>query len=321
MVIYQIGEEGPGGQRRVDERAAGVPPRNRIPMIRKFLNGLTDRDPADTSTDAPAKQDTVLPCIGRKSDVIPVDAETGRIFFDAAPLTGNFQASREEMAAADAIASIITSTLDIADVYDRFAGEAKKRLDIDRITIGVINHEAGSVSVKYSFSPGIPGLVVGDAVPLEKSNCQGVLADGSPLFRADIANDLRNSLDEEYLSFGLHSCAQAPLSFQGRPVGIIGLWSRRVGAYSPREQTIITRLADQIAPAVEIAELHGNRVRAEEALQAAARTAHEVNNPLAAIILAADSLSTYELSDAASADLKIISDAAYRAARILHKKL
>ena len=198
------------------------------------------------------------------------------LVFDTADLTDRLQASQEEMATVDEIARIVTSTLEVEDVYDRFADEAKKHLDIDRITIGVFNHEAGSISVKYSFSPGISGLVVGDVIPLEGSSSQAILADGLPIFRDDISNDLRNSVDVKYLSLGLRSCAQVLLNFQGRSIGIIGLWSQRVGAYGPKEQATIGRLANQIAPAVENAELYADRIQAQEDLRSSVVRARAV---------------------------------------------
>jgi len=45
------------------------------------------------------------------------------------------------------------------------------------------------------------------------------------------------------------------------------LRSSRVDAYGPREQSILERLADHIAPAIENAELYAQRTKAEEALR------------------------------------------------------
>lgn len=53
----------------------------------------------------------------------------------------------------------------------------------------------------------------------------------------------------------------------------------------------------------------------------AAGVAHEINNPLAAIILASDFLSQSGLSDEAAADVKVINDSAQRAARIVQDML
>ena len=47
-----------------------------------------------------------------------------------------------------------------------------------------------------------------------------------------------------------------PLSGRGNIIGSLTLHSRRVGAYGPREQAILERLAHQIGPAIENARLY-----------------------------------------------------------------
>ena len=73
----------------------------------------------------------------------------------------------EEMAVVDEVARIITSTLDIDEVYEQFATATKTLIDFDGITINFINHDSSTVEVAYvtessSFS-------VGDTFPLENS--------------------------------------------------------------------------------------------------------------------------------------------------------
>ena len=48
------------------------------------------------------------------------------------------------MAVADEVAQILTSTLDINEVYDRFVQELKKLLDCDRASITVIDPDSAS---------------------------------------------------------------------------------------------------------------------------------------------------------------------------------
>jgi PAS domain S-box-containing protein len=82
--------------------------------------------------------------------------------------------------------------------------------------------------------------------------------------------DARNSVDEDYQSSGLRSSAVVPLISKGRTIGSLGFRSTNPARYGPKEQAIIIRLANQIAPAVENAQLYAARVQAEEALQASA---------------------------------------------------
>ncbi len=52
------------------------------------------------------------------------------------------------------------------------------------------------------------------------------------------------------VKMGLRSRLVVPLISKGRVIGTLGLRSLRVGAYGPREQAIVERLARQIAPAI-----------------------------------------------------------------------
>jgi PAS domain S-box-containing protein len=75
----------------------------------------------------------------------------------------------EEVALADHVARVITSTLDIRQVYDRFAAELKKLVDFDRAMINII--DAAGESFKYQQVAGLvyPGQEIGDTFPLEGS--------------------------------------------------------------------------------------------------------------------------------------------------------
>ena len=59
----------------------------------------------------------------------------------------------EEMDLADQVARIVTSTLNIHEVYEKFALELKKLVDFDRATINVIDHQTQTYTLKYLYGP------------------------------------------------------------------------------------------------------------------------------------------------------------------------
>ena len=48
---------------------------------------------------------------------------------------------------------VASSTLDIEEVYERFALEMKKLVDFDRAVIDVIDRESETAILKYRFDP------------------------------------------------------------------------------------------------------------------------------------------------------------------------
>jgi two-component system KDP operon response regulator KdpE len=177
------------------------------------------------------------------------------------------QAAAEEKAVLDAVARIITSTLDIDQVYERFAAEVKKLVDFDRVAVHVIDHDAGTFTPKYLSGVNWEGREVGAIVPLEGTLVEALLRTGRPHRREDIAAGGSFAYDEARLAAGLRSILTVPLFNKGSVAGTLGVISRRAGAYGPREQAIVERLADQIAPAVENTRLYQEAKEAEEELR------------------------------------------------------
>jgi len=165
------------------------------------------------------------------------------------------QASVEEMDLADEVAQIITSTLNSEEVYEKFALELKKLVDFDRLHINVIDHDAGTVETRFLFGPELPDYRVGNKRNMEDMDARTAVATGRIQIWADF-EDGPLPKDPLCLKEGLHSRIMVPLVSKGQVIATMGLRSHRVGAYGPREQAILERLANQIAPAIESSQLY-----------------------------------------------------------------
>ena len=88
------------------------------------------------------------------------------ILLENSRLAQDLAASGEEMAVVDEVARIITSTLDIDQVYERFVSELKKLVKCDRFGINVIDQINGIQIARYSAGIEIPNAPTGVARPL-----------------------------------------------------------------------------------------------------------------------------------------------------------
>ena len=73
----------------------------------------------------------------------------------------------------------------------------------------------------------------------------------------DVRADARSVAEEN-----ARAVLAVPLLSEGRAIGVIGLVSRTVGAFSRRDLTLVQAIAAQIAAAIEVAELHERLKRA-----------------------------------------------------------
>ncbi len=147
---------------------------------------------------------------------------------------------RQELDATDEIARILTATIDIGDVYARFAGEMNKLVEFDGIAINLIDHQAQTFSLQYTYGANVSSRAVGRSVPLEESATGFVASTGLTLLREDISVEARFGADRAMAAEGLRSFITSPLICQGQVIGTIGLFSRQTGAFGAASQSALT---------------------------------------------------------------------------------
>jgi PAS domain-containing protein len=127
------------------------------------------------------KDHTTFPAIVFSNPMVQSDKSVGLrgVIVDITERKQMEEALREREEAANRLAQenavmaeigrIISSSLNIEEVYGRFADEARKLLPFERIVINLINPDQETMTVTYLFGLKVKGRCVGDIMPLKKS--------------------------------------------------------------------------------------------------------------------------------------------------------
>jgi methyl-accepting chemotaxis protein len=158
------------------------------------------------------------------------------------------------------IGKILSSSLRVEDVYERFAEEARKLIPLDRIMVGLNDPEKGTVTVAYVSGLNVDGRRAGDIYPLEHSGNEMVMKTRKGfLIQPESLEELeRSQLFNLIPTFrgGLRSMMSAPLIWRDRVIGALHFRSVKVKAYTDRDLSLAERIAAQIAGTIAGAQLY-----------------------------------------------------------------
>jgi PAS domain S-box-containing protein len=172
------------------------------------------------------------------------------------------------------IGCIISSTLSIEEVYERFGEEVRKLIPFDRIAINLIDVKNYTLSITYVMGSQALHRQLGDVFPLAGTAAEEILKTRSSLM-LQVKN--RYELAERYpgllpiVEAGYQSIIMVPLISKNEVIGILNLQSKKADAYDEMELKLVERVSIQISGAIANAQLFAERIRAEEALKGSDR--------------------------------------------------
>ena len=168
------------------------------------------------------------------------------------------------------IGRIISSSLDIDEVYERFADQLRLLIPFDRLSIGIPDAEMKLSMLSYLTGAEVADWKVGSRFALEGTLSLATLDSGSSVLlqgvdRGYIEEHLPGSLPN--YDSGLRSSLTVPLLHHGDAVAVLQIWSRAENAYTERHVKLADRVAVQIAGAISNAQLYRERAAAESAMR------------------------------------------------------
>ena len=176
----------------------------------------------------------------------------------------------QETALIAQIGRIISSTLDIDSIYERFAQEAKKLIEFDRISVGIIDRKENRIILPYASGAAVPGRQSGDIIPLSGSPSEERSETRSTLL---IQTEDEKGLATRFLNQvpviqgGFRSTLFIPLIVQDEVIGKTAFSSKKSTAYTDHDVKLAESIGNQVAGAVANAQLFLERKRADEALR------------------------------------------------------
>jgi GAF domain-containing protein len=181
----------------------------------------------------------------------------------------------QENAVMAEIGRVISSTLNIDEVYERFAEEVGKLIPIDRISLSSNNPDGRSATMTYVWGPEIKNRKRGDVFPLKGTIVEKVMARRSGVFTLMENEEALAQIYPTLLSTfqaGFRSIISAPLVSEDQAIGALNFHSFKEKAFTDLDVKLAERVGNQIAGAIANAQLFTERKHAEEA---AARLAQE----------------------------------------------
>jgi signal transduction histidine kinase/GTP-sensing pleiotropic transcriptional regulator CodY len=269
--------------------------------------------------------DEELRILGMLADQAAIAVENARLY----------EAERTQRRQIEAMQSAVASlsqSLDLHEVLDRLLTELRKVIPYDSASVMLVE---GSF-LRVVTGRDLPGdYAIGKTYPITEIERE-IERSGRPFIMVDA------STDDRFHAWGntkyVKGWMSVPLLGRAGMIGCLTIDSRKLGAYSDDEADLAMSFAHQTAVAVENAQLHQNVKDQLEALKTSqdklvqseklaaigkliAGVAHELNNPLTAIIGIAQLLQTEELGGGVKQDLEKLVTEAHRAGKIVRSLL
>ena len=171
----------------------------------------------------------------------------------------------QELALINRLETVITSSLNIREVYGAFIAELKEVIDVDWATIALI--EGDELRFEVLSTDVGSAWQAGGKIPLEGTGTEWVAKRRKALFEPDLAKNRRFWTGDTHLKQGIRSIAYLPLVVKGEAIGSLIVASSQPNAYNPGQVHLLESLAFQITMPVENSRLYAKaeqRARVDE---------------------------------------------------------
>ncbi|HCL25020.1 MAG TPA: hypothetical protein DHW65_01565 [Dehalococcoidia bacterium] len=167
------------------------------------------------------------------------------------------------------IGRILTSTLDLEDVYSAFTQEVRKVIRFDWLAVSILDRNQEKQRVDYVSDQFVPYLRRGTTLDLEKTFVGAVSKRRDCIvetFKDQDAIEGKYPTVSPIAAAGFHSVLGVPLFSRDRVIGVLVFAPVEEMPYSESETTVARAVADQVAGAIANAQIFAERQEAQTEL-------------------------------------------------------
>ncbi len=178
--------------------------------------------------------------------------------------------AEREIAVLAEIGRVIGSTLDIEEVYDRFAAETAKLIPFDSLIVNLKKSQEEMLEVTYVSGLDIPERRVGKSFPLQGSFSELIMRTRKGMI---VQSGHDGAMIAQFPSLivsiqaGIHSFMSVPLISQDNLIGTLMIRSKRPNAYTEQDLRLANGVGMQIAGAISNARLFADLKETENSLR------------------------------------------------------
>lgn len=162
----------------------------------------------------------------------------------------------DRLAAINRLDRIISTGLDITQVYDNFVKELLALIPLDRTSIVQLNGSQDQWQIIRQWTRHEPIFWAGDWHPVKGSAIERLVLNRAPFLEKEIGEAGAFTETEGLQREGIRSRLLLPLIIQEQVIGALTAGSHEAAAFSDEDQSILSAIADQLAIAIQNARLY-----------------------------------------------------------------
>jgi PAS domain S-box-containing protein len=210
---------------------------------------------------------------------------------------------------------VLRRSLQLKEVYPAFAEAVKALLAYDRI--GVVVPDGERLLMALSLAEPPLASWQGESWPKTKGTAvDWVLTNRRPRLIRDLLTEQAFSDDAFMIQEGIRATLMLPLLAGDKPVGVFFLDSRTAGAYTERDLDLVDPVAQQLALAIENAQLFREIEEKSRQVEIAnqhksaflANVSHELRTPLNAVIGCSEMLAARHFGELTAKQAEYVND-------------